>query len=100
MVYKLYMYLNPIFFEAIIRLCKHAGHGTKQAIAEALDSGQEVTLAGLGAGLKLLPPVLIAAVHVQRPQAVGQWPYHLIGRNKDLINIFFLLKRNKICNEK
>lgn len=46
MVYKLYMYLNPIFFEAIIRLCKHTGHGTKQAIAEALDSGQEVTLAG------------------------------------------------------
>lgn len=46
MVYKLYIYLNPIFFEAIIRLCKYTGHGTKQAIAEALDSGQEVTLAG------------------------------------------------------
>lgn len=64
------MYLNPILFEAIIRLSKHTGHGTKQAIAKALDPGQEVTLAGLGASLELLPPVLIVAVHVQRPKAV------------------------------
>lgn len=96
------MYLNPILFEAIIRLSKYTGHGTKQAVAEALDPGQEVTLAGLGTGFELFPPVLIVAVHVQRPKAVWQCPYHLIGKNKDFINpIFsFLFKRiNKMKNK-
>ena len=77
---KIIIDLDAILLESVIRLGEDAGHGPEQSVAEALDPGEQVPPAGLGAGLDLFPPVLVVPVHVQNPQAIRQRPHNLANK--------------------